>query len=58
MQNNNREYFTLGGCFDKVKYSLLLLIAHMQWPFKTTSPSQSKIFFLKAVIVDCSYAVQ
>ena len=29
----------------------------MQWPFKVTTPSQSEIFSVKAVIVDYLYAV-
>ena len=44
----------------KVKYSLsqlllwLALSAHIQWPFRTSTPSQREIFSLTAVIVACS----
>ena len=44
----------------KVKYSLsklllwLALSARIQWPFKTSTPSQREIFSLTAVIVACS----
>ena len=44
----------------KVKYSLsklllwLALSARIQWPFRTSTPSQREIFSLTAVIVPCS----
>ena len=44
----------------KVKYSLsklllwLALSARIQWPFRTSTPSQREIFSLTAVIVACS----
>ena len=44
----------------KVKYSLsklllwLALSARIQWPFRTSTPSQREIFSLTAVIVVCS----
>ena len=44
----------------KEKYSLsqlllwLALSARIQWPFRTSTPSQREIFFLTAVIVPCS----
>ena len=38
----------------KVKYSLLLYLVHIEFPFSTTTPSQSEIF---SVIVTFSYAV-
>ena len=43
-----------------MKYSLsqlllwLVLSAHIQWPFRTSTPSQREIFSLTAVIVACS----
>ena len=47
----------------KVKYSVsqlllwLALSAHIQWPSRTSTPSQREIFSLTAVIVACSYGV-
>ena len=33
----------------------LALSAHIQWPFRTSTPSQREIFSLKTVIVACSF---